>query len=175
MGSNQLPTVPLIINGENVYTDKTFPVISPATGKCVWQCSAASKDDALAAAEAAQAAFPAWSRTKPTQRRDIFLRAAKLMNERTDELAQYVVDECGAELAWGTEMNVPLAANAITEAAGKCSSILGSVVPGRLEGQNAMVFQEPWGVILGIAPWLVLNYDYLAMTGIVMISPRTPC
>ena len=159
MGSNQLPTVPLIINGEAVYTKKTFPVVSPATGKRVWNCSAASKDDALAAAEAAQAAFPAWSQTKPTRRRDIFLKAAQLMRERTEELSQYVVDECGSEASWGKEMNVPLAANAITEAAGKCSAILGSVVPGRLEGQNAMVFQEPWGVVLGIAPWLVVLID----------------
>ena len=152
---HHLPTVPLIINNKPVFTSKKFPVLNPATGEQICHCASASKDDALAAAAAAQAAFPSWSQTKPVTRRDIFLKAAQIMSERAEELAGYMIAETGCEPAWATSLNVPFTCNVFREVAGRCSAVLGSVVKPMGEGQNAMVLQEPWGVILGIAPWLV--------------------
>ena len=153
--NQQLPIVPLVINNKSVSTSKTFPVSNPATGEQIWHCASASKNDAVAAAEAAQAAFAGWAQTKPTERRDIFLKAAQIMNDRAEELAGYMIAETGCEPSWATGLNVPFTCNVFREVAGRCSSVGGNVVKPMKEGQNAMVLQEPWGVILGIAPWLV--------------------
>src|ERR1700761_8950632 len=90
-GTRQLDAVlPLIIGGQEVVTPTTFPVISPLTGKEIWSSSSSSRQDAIDAADAAQRAFPAWSRTKPSERRDIFLRAADIIDRRRDELKHYI-------------------------------------------------------------------------------------
>ncbi|KAF7352467.1 Clathrin assembly protein [Mycena venus] len=56
-----------------------------------------------------------------------------------------------------TEMfaNVNLAATAehLRDTAGKCSSIAGSIPICQDEGTSALVLKEPYGVVLGIAPW----------------------
>lgn len=59
-------TVPLQINGEEVKTEEIFDGVSPATGKVLWKGASASKEDAIKAVKAAQAAFPARSRIQPS-------------------------------------------------------------------------------------------------------------
>lgn len=86
-GNSQEPvskaqTVPLIIGGRDVLGAQTFTVHNPAGGE-VWEASGASVEDATRAVEAAQAAFPSWSKTKPARRRDIFLRAAEIFEKRS--------------------------------------------------------------------------------------------
>jgi acyl-CoA reductase-like NAD-dependent aldehyde dehydrogenase len=81
-------TVPLWLNGQQVSTTKTFEVVSPSTGNILYKSAAASIEDADAAVAAAQAAFPAWSKTKPSARRDILLKAADLLIERKEQLWQ---------------------------------------------------------------------------------------
>ncbi|KAF7352468.1 putative salicylaldehyde dehydrogenase protein [Mycena venus] len=71
-------TIPLLINGEEKISSTTFPVDSPLSHTTIWSCSSASSADAEAAIAAASAAFPAWSKTKPVERRKILLKAADL-------------------------------------------------------------------------------------------------
>jgi acyl-CoA reductase-like NAD-dependent aldehyde dehydrogenase len=71
-------TVPSWINGVEETGPSTFDVISPYTNTTCWTSASASPADALRAVDAASAAFPSWSATKPTARRDILLRAADL-------------------------------------------------------------------------------------------------
>jgi acyl-CoA reductase-like NAD-dependent aldehyde dehydrogenase len=109
--------------------------------------------DALTAVESAQKAFQSWKKTKPTARRDIFLEAAKIVEKRGEELGKYMMDETAASEFWGSGFNVPLAVDMLKDVAGRIPSIQGSVpIPGA-EGKSAMVWKEPYGVILGIAPW----------------------
>lgn len=81
-------TVPIQVNGKEVETEHTFDVVNPATGKVIWESSSASKKDAISAVEAAKAAFPAWSKTKPSKRRDILLKAANIVDSRAEELGR---------------------------------------------------------------------------------------
>lgn len=78
-------TVPLLINGKDVVTETTFPVVSPATHKQIWLSSSASLSDVDAAISAAQAAFPSWTKTKPQVRRNILLKAADILEKRAEE------------------------------------------------------------------------------------------
>lgn len=160
-GAGETYTVPLLINGAEVHTDTTFDVTSPGTSENIWHASSVSKDDAIKAVEAAQAAFRSWSRAKPAFRRDIFLRAADILEGRKDELGQYMMDETGAEESFAKGFNAGLSTDMLREAAGKVSGIMGSIPVCAEEGTSALVYKEPFGVILSIAPWvssaIVLN------------------
>ena len=94
--------IPILINGKEVQTEQTFDVVNPATGKVLWASSSASKTDAHNAIEAAQTAFPAWSKTKPSKRRDILLEAAEIMESHAHELGGYMMDETGAVEGYAT-------------------------------------------------------------------------
>lgn len=150
--------VPLIIAGRDVHGDNQFAVNNP-DGRKVWDASGASVQDAVKAVEAAEAAAPAWSATKPAVRRDIFLRASEIFADRFEELAKYQTEETGAERLF-IEWILKLTIENLKEVAGKCSLVQGNIPSSDEEGRAALVFKEPYGVILGIAPWYVsCNFD----------------
>ena len=153
-----LPTVPLIINGKEEYDpSSSFDVISPYTNEPCWSAAAASSQDALRAVEAAEAAFPAWSTTKPAIRRDILLKAANLLEERLEESAGFMRSEMGADVGASQGFVVPLGIRMMRDLAGRISSVCGSVPVVETEGQSAMICKEPMGVILGLVPWFVIT------------------
>lgn len=146
-------TVPLWRNGEQVTTTKTQDIVSPMTDKLLYKSSAASADDALAAVAAAEAAFPAWSRTKPGFRRDLFLRAAEELVRRKDDLFHFCSTETGS-----TEPYFEFDFNDALESLKSCAGLIvgassGSVPPMLDETRSAMLVKEPYGVVVSIAPW----------------------
>lgn len=146
--------VPLILNGKEVNTTITFDVCNPETNDIVWRSSSASEEDAVNAVEFAEAAFQTWSKTKPLIRRSILLRAAQLFRERKDELVNYGTAETGlAEEYTGFILNVM--DEMLEDVAGRITAIQGSAPTLLEEGRSAIVYREPYGVILGIAPWYV--------------------
>jgi acyl-CoA reductase-like NAD-dependent aldehyde dehydrogenase len=146
-------TVPLLINGKEVITSTTFPVISPSTSETLWSSSSASKNDALEAVAAAEAAFPAWSKSKPNFRRDIMLRAAEFFEKRTSECHDYIMKETGAVEAFST-FNTSTTSEMFKDISGKISSALQGEIPVCMaEGTSALILKEAYGVVLGIAPW----------------------
>lgn len=157
-GSSGLPihsrgaTVPLLINGKAVVASKTFDVTNPATGKVVHPCSSASEQDALAAVEAAAQALPAWKAMVPGKRRDIFLKAAEVMEARRDELATTMMEEVGVPRQWA-DFNLSVARDLILDVAGRLVTIEGSIPTPQDPNTGAFVLKEPFGVILAIAPW----------------------
>ncbi|KAK2759758.1 hypothetical protein FQN54_002492 [Arachnomyces sp. PD_36] len=147
-----MATLPLIINGEDVVGDIKFEVTNPATGEVSHYCAGASVDDATRAVTAAKAAFPAWSKTKPYERRDVLLKAADVMASRKEELIKYQEDETGSGRVFA-EHTFMMGVNFIKEFASRIPSIEGSVPTMTREGEGGMVIKQPYGVILGIAPW----------------------
>lgn len=144
--------IPLIINNEDVVTETRFDVRNPASGQLLHQSSSASVDDAKRAVDAAQAAFPAWKKMKPFARRDILLKAADLMLARKEELVRYQVEETGAQRLFA-EITIMIGVNFLKDFAARIPTIAGRVPEVAEEGQSAIVYKEPYGVILGIAPW----------------------
>lgn len=149
------PVIPLIINGKEEHAASTFDVISPYTNKPCWAAASASPQDAIRAVEAADAAFPAWSQTKPAVRRDILLKAADILESRLEKCAEYMRTEMGADVGASQFFVVPLGIRMLREVASRITSICGSVPVVEGEGQSAIVYKEPMGVILGIVPWYV--------------------
>ncbi|KAK7744085.1 hypothetical protein SLS53_003603 [Cytospora paraplurivora] len=153
-------TVPFWINGKEVVPSKTFDVINSATLKVIHQCSSATEADAEAAVEAAAKAFPAWKNTPPTQKRDVFLKAAEIMERRRAELVNNMVEELGVPSDWAN-FNISLAKEFITDVAGRCITIEGVLPTSENTDTGAMVVKEPFGVVLAIAPW---NSPYILGT-----------
>lgn len=145
--------VPLLINGKEVTTTATFSITSPSSHKQIWQSSSASVEDAKNATAAAQAAFPAWAKMKPAAKRDIFVKAADLIDSRADELANYMKIETGAADAFSSGFNVPKCADMLRDVAGRLSSVMGHIPICETEGTAALIVKEPLGVVLAIAPW----------------------
>lgn len=145
--------VPLIINGKEVTNETTFDVVSPVTGKMVWKGSSVSKSQAIDAVEAAQAAFPAWSKTKPSKRRDILIRASDILKSRSDELCEYMDVETGSTAAMSTNFNVPSSIEQLRDVGGRIVTVTGSIPVCRDDGKSALMYKEPYGVVFGIAPW----------------------
>ncbi|KIW35013.1 uncharacterized protein PV07_01740 [Cladophialophora immunda] len=149
---NSFSVVPLWLDGKEITTQKTFDVVSPIDNKVLYKASSASESDAQAALEASQKAFKEWSKIKPAQRRDIFLKAAEIVVARKEELWQYSHTETGAQRAM-FEFELGLTVEALKAVAGLIATVHGSLIEPAAEGRSAMMVREPWGVVLGIAPW----------------------
>ncbi|KAK4504405.1 hypothetical protein PRZ48_005321 [Zasmidium cellare] len=144
--------VPLWIDGKEVTTPTTFDVQNPTDNAPLWPSSSASTKEATLAVTAAQKAFKTWRKTKPSTIQTILLKAADLMSQRREELATYMIQETGA-LRPFTDFNIDTTIDNIRDVAGRAADIHGIIPPTKTEGQGAFIFKEPYGVILGIAPW----------------------
>jgi malonate-semialdehyde dehydrogenase (acetylating)/methylmalonate-semialdehyde dehydrogenase len=74
---------------------RSLPVISPLDGSLLAEMPCSSAADLDAAVAAAQAAFPAWSRTPIKERVQVFFRYKYLLEKNLEELAALVSEENG--------------------------------------------------------------------------------
>jgi acyl-CoA reductase-like NAD-dependent aldehyde dehydrogenase len=142
----------IVIGNKDITTSSRFEVPDPITGKAVHNAPAATEQDAISAVESAKAAFPAWSETTPIERRTIFNKALEIFLSRKDEIVAAMVRETGAKASWAA-FNVKIGAEFIMEGAAMATQINGSILQSNDKGTLAMIFKEPVGVVLGIAPW----------------------
>ena len=149
-----MQNISMLINGERVQARNgaTFERRNPLDGEVATRAPAATVDDALAAVDAAAAAFPAWSASGPSERRALLMKAAHAIEARSDAFAAAMAAETGASGIWAG-FNVHLAAGGLIEAAALTTQIAGEVIPSDKPGCLSMALREPVGVILGIAPW----------------------
>src|ERR1700692_4772700 len=122
--------VKLLIGGQVVQARSaaTFERRNPVSGVVVTRSAAAAEADAIAAVDAAAAAFPAWSTLNPGARRAKLNKAADLLEARAGEIALAVRDETGATAGWG-HFNVHFAASLLREAAAMTTQVGGEVIP----------------------------------------------
>ena len=74
------------------------------------------------------------------------------MEARGDELIKCCSEETGTTPGWG-RFNLNLAVDILRDVAGRISGVSG-MIPGTAEdGVSALVYKEPYSVILAIAPW----------------------
>lgn len=143
----------------------TFDRSNPISGSVATRAAAATVDDARAAAAAAAAAFPAWSALGPNERRKKLLRAADLLESRTQDFIAVMMDEIGSNAGWAG-FNVYLAAQMLREAASMTTQVSGETIPSDVPGSLAFSIRQPVGVVLGIAPWnapVILGVRAVAM------------
>jgi aldehyde dehydrogenase (NAD+) len=137
----------------------TFPDYNPATGD-VWQdIPDATREDARAAIEAAAEAFPEWSATPHPKRALILNKAADILERRTAEIADIIVDEGGSWI--GKAMfEKGYVVGLLRAAAAAAYQLHGEVLPSE-HGKIMMVERVPLGVVGVISPW---NFPLLLST-----------
>jgi benzaldehyde dehydrogenase (NAD) len=149
----ELTAVLLSIGGEDLQAaaGRTFERRNPMTGEVATEAAAADVEDAKAAADAAGAAFEAWSQTGPNARRALLNKAADALGARADRFVDAMMGETGSTEGWA-RFNLMLATGMVREAAAITTQIGGEVIPTD-SAKLALAIREPVGAILGIAPW----------------------
>ncbi|KAL2826825.1 Aldehyde/histidinol dehydrogenase [Aspergillus cavernicola] len=144
--------IPLIINNESVVTDNVFEVHNPATGELLDRCAGASVDDANRAVAAAKAAFPGWSKTSPYERRAILNKVADVFLARKEEFIRIQMEETGAGRSF-VEKTFMGSVAFLRDFSAMIPTVEGKAPIISEEGGSALIVKQPYGVVLGIAPW----------------------
>ena len=144
-----MTTYKLLIDGQMVDGDAVMDVINPATEEVLAQCPRASKAQLDKAVAAAKAAFPAWSRTSPAERKKALNAIADIVEANAAELGRLLTQEQGKPLK-----------DAIGEAYGLaafCRYFTSMDLPRKVledsEGRKVETPRKPLGVIGAIVPW----------------------
>ncbi len=157
----------LFIGGKPVAASNgaTYERLDPITQRVATRAAAASRKDALEAANAAAAAFPAWSSSAPGMRATLLARAADILEERRSEFAEVMAEEIGASEAWAW-FNCDLGEDLLRHAASMTDRLTEIPQPETRKGVRSLAVRQPAGVVLGIAPWnapVVLGVRAIAM------------
>jgi 2-polyprenyl-6-methoxyphenol hydroxylase-like FAD-dependent oxidoreductase len=139
MATTELAQQQLLIGGgwTAASSGRTYEQVFPYTGEPVGVAAAAGREDARTAVDAAHAAFGAWSHSAPGERRALLSKAADLMMDRQEEIAELLTEETGGVFGWGM-FNVQLAAAMMREAAAQAYGLVGELIPSDVPGKLAM-------------------------------------
>ena len=143
-----------IIDGESLEAagGGRIEVINPATAEVIGSVPEGAATDAALALEAAEHAFPGWAATAPQTRADLMHRSAALVRERKREIATTLTLEQGKPLNDALK-ELQDAAAAIDYFADEAPRVRGEVVHTGVSGAFSLVFKQPIGVCVAIAPW----------------------
>lgn len=132
---------------------QTFQNTNPAdTREVVAQYPQSGQPDALAAIEAAKAAFPAWSALTSVGRGRVLSKASQLIEARKPELAKLLTQEEGKTLAEATG-EVQRTADIFRFFGGLSYTTGGQTIPHDLPNNLLYTRREPVGVVALITPW----------------------
>ncbi|KPI41282.1 Aldehyde dehydrogenase [Cyphellophora attinorum] len=150
-------SLPLQLFIDNAYVDsksnKYLTVHNPKDGSLVSdKVPLANDQDVDAAVVAAENALPGWKKISASQRRDILLKFAGLLEKHTAPLAELTRITLGAPFGSFGAFEVGLAAEAFKYNAGWIDKFLGEAVP-QENGFMQITRNEPLGVTAGIVPW----------------------
>jgi len=127
-------------------------VINPANEKPLGRLPHASAADLDRALEAASKGFDVWRNTNAYERARVLRKAAGLIRERAEKIAQIMTQEQGKPLA-EARIEVITTADIIEWYAEEGRRSYGRIVPGRIKNMRMMVVQEPVGVVAAFTPW----------------------
>jgi len=131
---------------------RTFAVDDPASSRVLAEIPDSGAADARAAADAAHAAFPAWSARTAADRSRILKRWHGLILERREDLARLMTLEQGKPLR-ESRAEIDYAASFVEWFAEEARRAYGEIIPSPHAGRKVMVVREPVGVVAAITPW----------------------
>jgi alpha-ketoglutaric semialdehyde dehydrogenase len=114
--------------------------------------AASTADDARAAVEAAQAAFPGWAGLPAPARAAYFHRAADAIDARLERIAEDMTAEMGKPLR-EARMEAARAASILRYSAGEAFRPAGEVFEPSVTNQTLYTRRRPLGVVALITPW----------------------
>ena len=148
------PHVQLYINGhwrEGAEARK-LPVLNPATGEVMGDLACAETADLEEVAEAANRGFEVWRKISAFDRYKMMRKAAQLLRDRVETVAQLMTLEQGKPLA-EARMEVMAGADTIDWFAEEGRRAYGRVIPARQMDVYQLVIKEPVGPVAAFTPW----------------------
>ncbi|MBA2378980.1 MAG: aldehyde dehydrogenase family protein [Blastocatellia bacterium] len=143
------------INGEWLRSSsgKTAPNINPANADdIIGTAELATREEARRAVDSAYNAFRDWRRTPAPARGRIVAKAARLMEDRKEDLAAAITREEGKTLA-EARGELTRAINVVEFCAGESRRLVGETIPSELPSNFAYTIKGPHGVVACITPW----------------------
>lgn len=145
-----------VIDGEEIINSSSeiVDVINPATGKVIAHqlcCDAKCVDKIVASSEAAFHSQD-WQSLSPSDRGNLLLKLADLIESHADELVDLELQDTGKPISQLKNGEIPLTASIIRFYAGAADKIEGRVKSSST-GTIQFTMYEPFGVVAGILPW----------------------
>ncbi|HEV3468859.1 MAG TPA: aldehyde dehydrogenase family protein [Pyrinomonadaceae bacterium] len=137
---------------ESVSADRADNVNPADTDDRLGIVRLSTREEAARAVEAAAEAFRGWRATPAPARGRIVARAARLMEERKEELAALLTREEGKTLA-EARGELQRAINVAEFCAGESRRMNGETIPSELPANFAYTVRQPHGVVAVITPW----------------------
>lgn len=150
----------MYINGEWLTTTKSFAAYNPATGEEIGRVPDGDRYHAVMAIDAAQAAFPSWSKATAYERAECLHRAYDLMLTRKRDLAELMTREQGKPLKASLN-EVQYGADFLRWFAEEAKRIYGETIPSARADQRFLVRRQAVGVVAAVTPW---NYPISMIT-----------
>lgn len=133
-------------------TGETIAVLNPATEEEIGNVASATAADLDEALEAVQAGFQEWSNQSAYNRAVILRKAARLLEERADRIAEILTIEQGKPLQQA-KLEVLAGAEFIEWCAEEARRTYGMVIPARGPNVLQMTLRSPVGPVAAFAPW----------------------
>lgn len=127
---------------------------SPVDDSPYAEAARAAEEDVNQAVEAAHAAFATYRATGPGQREGWLAKAADLLEQRTEDFVNVLIDEIGSPLL-KAHFEVKYAIAHLRTAAGIPRRITGQTLPSDVPGRFSMSVRDPLGVFACITPFNV--------------------
>jgi succinate-semialdehyde dehydrogenase / glutarate-semialdehyde dehydrogenase len=135
-------------------------VLNPCTGAVVGSFALGNEQDVEEAIFSAYATFQQWKKQPLAYRIKLQHKAADLMRENAQELAQILRCELGRPLA-GCLTEIMRSAELLDYYAEEASRMKGEMPLNNIEGEKVFVVREPVGVVAAITPF---NYPITLLT-----------
>jgi len=130
----------------------TVSVDNPATGEIIGSVPKLGAAETRDAIEAANNAFPVWSKKTGKERAAVLRKWFDLMMENQEDLARLMTLEQGKPLT-ESRGEVSYAASFLEWFGEEAKRIYGDTIPGHQQDKRIVVIKQPIGVVACITPW----------------------
>lgn len=144
------PELRLYIAGEWMTADGE-PVINPADETVLGHVPHATRADLDRALSAAHDGLAVWRRTSAAKRAEILIKAANLVRERSEGIAEAMTLEQGKPIQ-ESRSEVLRGASVLEWDANEGRRLYGRIIPGE-PGMKHMALRQPVGVVAAFSPW----------------------
>lgn len=129
-----------------------FEITNSSTGEVMAEAPRCTAEEVDGAVEAAAAAYPAWRDTALTERVQVMFRLKGLLDANLHDLAVLLATEMGKTYT-EARGDVLKAIEVVELACALPVTMMGESLMNVSEGYDTVLFREPVGVFVGIAPW----------------------
>jgi aldehyde dehydrogenase (NAD+) len=133
-------------------SDHYYIDANPYDSSTVAKFRMASVDDVDLAYESAKRVQKEWARVNPFEKRELFERAVRILDDNVDPITKIIADEIGGTYLKGL-VEISLVRNVLKEAATYPLRMEGKILPSTVPGKENRLYRLPVGVVGVLSPF----------------------